>query len=203
MQVVEPIRDEYVLEDILRYLKYKNANTEYQQYMADRNYIMLYLGFNSGLRISDIVRIRCGDIDNDHFRIREKKTKKWQTIYLNKTASDELNEYISRYDMKKSDYLFTSRTKDKKTGKKKPITTKRAYQIIKQEIEPLFDVERIGTHTLRKTFGYMYYKQTHDIAMLQQLFNHSSEKITLAYIGITDDAKNDARRSFSILNKRI
>ena len=105
--------------------------------------------------------------------------------------------------MKKSDYLFTSRTKDKKTGKKKPITTKRAYQIIKHEIEPLFDVERIGTHTLRKTFGYMYYKQTHDIAMLQQLFNHSSEKITLAYIGITDDAKNDARRSFSILNKRI
>lgn len=203
MNVVNPIKDEYVLEDILRYFKYKNAKTDYQQFLIDRNYILLLLGFNSGLRISDIIKLRVGDIDYDHFRIREKKTKKWQEIYINENTADELAAFITRYELKRSEYLFTSRQTDKNTKKKKPITTTRAYQIIKNEIEPLFDVETVGTHTLRKTFGYMYYQKTHDIAMLMALFNHSSEEITLAYIGVTQDAKNDVRRNFNVLRSRI
>lgn len=203
MNVVDPIKDEYVLEDILRYFKYKNAKTDYQQFLVDRNYILLLLGFNSGLRISDIIKLRVGDIDYDHFKIREKKTKKWQEIYINENTADELAAFITRYELKRSDYLFTSRQIDKNTKKKKPISTTRVYQIIKNEIEPLFDVDTVGTHTLRKTFGYMYYQKTHDIAMLMALFNHSSEEITLAYIGVTQDAKNDVRRNFNVLRSRI
>jgi integrase len=45
----------------------------------------------------------------------------------------------------------------------------------------------IGTHTMRKTFGYHYYKATIDIAMLQDIFNHSAPSITKRYIGITQD----------------
>ncbi|BDP82253.1 hypothetical protein EfmAA290_29290 (plasmid) [Enterococcus faecium] len=44
----------------------------------------------------------------------------------------------------------------------------------------------IGTHTLRKTFGYHYYKKTRDIATLMFIFNHSSQAITKRYIGITE-----------------
>lgn len=45
----------------------------------------------------------------------------------------------------------------------------------------------MGTHTLRKTFGYWYYKQFKDTAMLQELFSHSSLSIILKYIGINRD----------------
>jgi integrase len=45
----------------------------------------------------------------------------------------------------------------------------------------------IGTHTLRKTFGYHFYQRTKDVAMLQQIFGHSASSITLRYIGINDD----------------
>ena len=45
----------------------------------------------------------------------------------------------------------------------------------------------IGTHTMRKTFGYWFYKQTKDVAKLQSLLNHSHPEITLRYIGITDE----------------
>lgn len=45
----------------------------------------------------------------------------------------------------------------------------------------------IGTHTMRKTFGYHYYKRIKDIATLQQIFNHSVPSITKRYIGITQD----------------
>ena len=45
----------------------------------------------------------------------------------------------------------------------------------------------IGTHSLRKTFGYHYYRETHDVATLMKLFNHSKEETTLIYIGIASD----------------
>lgn len=202
MKAVDPIKDEYVLEDILKYFKYKNAKTNHQQFIIDRNYIMLLLGFNCGLRISDIVGIRVGDIDYDHFKIKEKKTGKWNQIYINDDVADEINSYISRHDLKKSDYVFTSRQKNKK-GKKKHITTTRAYQIIKNEIEPLFDCDNLGTHTLRKTFGYLYYQRTHDIAMLMSLFNHDKQETTLAYIGITQDVKNETRKNFKAVRSKI
>jgi len=47
--------------------------------------------------------------------------------------------------------------------------------------------ERIGTHTLRKTFGYFAFTKGVDITRIQQLFNHSAPSVTLAYIGITSD----------------
>ena len=43
----------------------------------------------------------------------------------------------------------------------------------------------IGTHTMRQMFGYTYYQATKDVATLMEIFNHSSQKTTLSYIGIT------------------
>jgi integrase len=59
-------------------------------------------------------------------------------------------------------------------------------------------LEEIGTHTLRKTFGYHFYLETHDIGLLQELFNHSSPKITLRYIGITQDTVDNAYENFCL-----
>jgi integrase len=54
----------------------------------------------------------------------------------------------------------------------------------------------IGTHTMRKTFGYWYYKQTKDVAKLQIILNHSHPRITLKYIGITDEEIEDSLNDF-------
>ena len=59
-------------------------------------------------------------------------------------------------------------------------------------------LDEIGTHTLRKTFGYHFYNQTRDIALLQELFNHSSPSITLRYIGINQDKIDQAYDNFSL-----
>ena len=47
--------------------------------------------------------------------------------------------------------------------------------------------EKIGTHTLRKTFGYHAYKAGYDLSQIQKLLNHSSLGVTLRYIGITQE----------------
>ena len=49
------------------------------------------------------------------------------------------------------------------------------------------DKDAIGTHTMRKTFGYHAYKMGMDLSVIQKLLNHSSPAITLSYIGITRD----------------
>lgn len=62
-----------------------------------------------------------------------------------------------------------------------------------------FGLDEIGTHTLRKTYGYHMYMQTKNIALVMEIFNHSSEKVTLRYIGgVNQDAMEKAMTRFKI-----
>lgn len=93
-------------------------------------------------------------------------------------------------------YIFLS-----KKGVNRPITRQQAYRIINNAAELLGIVERndkgnlihgeIGTHTLRKTFGYHSFKNGTSLELLMDLFNHSSKTQTLRYIGITEDQKKE------------
>ena len=76
-------------------------------------------------------------------------------------------------------------------------TRERAYQIIHEAAEEL-GIDNVGTHTMRKTFGYKYYNKTKDVGTLQKMFNHSSPAITLRYIGIEQAELDDALRNFVI-----
>ncbi|QBX23344.1 integrase [Streptococcus phage Javan126] len=51
---------------------------------------------------------------------------------------------------------------------------------------------------MRKSFGYHMYQKTQDIAMLMEMFNHSSPDITLRYIGINQERIDDAVADFSL-----
>jgi len=55
-----------------------------------------------------------------------------------------------------------------------------------------------GTHTMRKTFGYHYYKRTKDVATLMEIFNHSDQATTKRYIGIRNDEIADSLRDFKL-----
>ena len=56
----------------------------------------------------------------------------------------------------------------------------------------------IGTHKMRKTFGYWHYQQYKDVAILQEIFNHSSPSVTLRYIGINQDNIDKSYMNFSL-----
>lgn len=58
-------------------------------------------------------------------------------------------------------------------------------------------LKNIGSHSMRKTFGYFLYKNgTHEI--IQELLNHSSQRETLRYIGITQEDKDTAVMSLDL-----
>jgi len=105
-----------------------------------------------------------------------------------------LKQEIEKYTRGKadSDYLFSSRKENK------PIGRETAWRIINEAARACGVEGPIGTHTMRKTFGYHFYQRTKDVAMLQEIFGHSAPAITLRYIGINDDIVDKVLESFSL-----
>lgn len=180
MNLVQPIRDKETIQSIKKFLKAK----------SERNYILFLFGINTGMRISDILKLRVRDVEGWSVFIREGKTKKPKEVRMPSDLKKAVREYCR--GKPKNDYLFKSRI-----GQNKPITRGMAYVIL-QEIADEFNLERIGTHSFRKTYGYHHYKQFKDVAALQEALNHSDPKITLRYIGIRQDTLNAYQSKYKI-----
>lgn len=181
MNTVQPIRDLDIIHAIQNDLKKSNY----------RNYLMFEIGIYIGIRISDILNIKIKDIKNKNFlKLREIKTGKEKLMPIPNHLKKEIELYIDNKDFNEDDYLFKSIKK-----KYKPITRVQAYNILKK-IAKKYKLENIGTHTLRKTFGYHFYKRTNDVALLMTIFNHSDPSITLRYIGIEQDNVNKSLKNF-------
>ena len=180
MNTVEPIRDINTVNDIADYLRSR----------SERDYIMFLFGIYSGLRISDILKLRVRDVKGkEKIVMREKKTGKERKFPLNKVLKKSLASYVGQ----KKDYEFLFRSRQ---GCNQPVSRQQAWKILSEAGER-FGLDSIGTHTLRKTFGYHMYQQTHDAITLMEIFNHADISITLRYIGINQDNKDKAIKGLS------
>ena len=148
------------------------------------------------MRVSDVVKLNRDDIRNpdntmkQYITVIEKKTNKIKRFPLCNGLLVEMEKYTR--NIEQGEFLFKSRK-----GGNKPITTTQAYRII-NSAGLRVGLEEIGTHTMRKTFGYHHYKQFKDVALLQKIFNHSSPCITLRYIGINQDEIDLGYKNFSL-----
>ncbi|MEK4758102.1 hypothetical protein NSS69_09150 [Macrococcus sp. FSL W8-0367] len=70
-----------------------------------------------------------------------------------------------------------------------PISRIQVYRVLNHSTKSI-GFSEIDTYSMRKTFGYHYYKKTKDIALLMNLFNHSSQTVILRYIGINQEIIN-------------
>lgn len=180
MKEVQPIRDKEKIEEI----KARLMQTSY------RDYFLFVMGINTGLRISDLLPLRVGDVRNrTHITIQEKKTSRRKRFLINTSLRNEIEKYTET--LNDDDYLFPSQRT------KQPIKRVQAYKVL-NKVAAQVGLHEIGTHTLRKTFGYHYYRRTKDIAMLQEIFNHSAPSITKRYIGITQDEIDKSLEDFAL-----
>ena len=177
-QTVEPIRSKQQIKQVEEYLAKKSK----------RNRFLFVLGTNSGLRVSDILNLNVSDVRNKtHIEIKEQKTNKFKKFPIN----DKLKKLIQEFIKNKEDDepLFLSQ-------KQKRLDRSQAYRMLNEACKAVGITVNIGTHSMRKSFGYHHYKQFKDIAMLQMIFNHSNPKITLRYIGIEQDEIDNSYKQF-------
>lgn len=93
------------------------------------------------------------------------------------------------------EYLFLSRQVKKSDGIRRSIDRSVAYRMLNR-IGKKYKLERVGTHTLRKTFGYHHYLKNKNVALLMELLGHSNESVTLRYIGILQDDINKSMKGW-------
>lgn len=177
---VEPLRDIKKIKAMINYLKDRN----------ERDYLLFMFGINTGLRIGDIISMKYKDIFTDkgtfkqYLVIRERKTNKEKKIKLNEALKKALKFFVNHGKLTTNSFLFAS----KKGGH---IGRIQAYRTLKQAAKALA-IEDFGTHSMRKTWGYHTYKASkYNIGLIMEMFNHASQKVTLRYIGISQDQKDE------------
>ncbi len=158
---------------------------------------MLFMfGIYSGLRISDILPLKVRDVkDAEYIYLREKKTNKEKRFPIN----DELKEILDIYIVGKRDYEYLFK---REKGKNTPITRQRVWKILNDAADQFEYKDKIGCHTLRKTFGYWLYQDTKDAVAIQEILNQSDISITKRYIGVNQDTKDKVMKSLSFKKKR-
>lgn len=178
MRCVDPLKD---TESI-------NAIKEVLRKRSQRDLLLFVLGINTGLKISDLLALKVKDVwdgekGKEFLFIQDEKSGEQTAFYLNSKVKKELKKYFTLSKLDERDYLFKS-----KKGSL-PITRQQAYRIIKNAAKEAGIAGKIGTHTLRKTFGYHAYRKGIAISILMKIFNHRSSTETLRYIGIDKNEK--------------
>ncbi len=155
---------------------------------SKRNHLLFTIGTNSGLRISDILALNVGNVKNKNFiQIVEKKTGKFKKFPINSKLKPLIAEFTKGKGL--DEPLFTTIFKNR-------MDRSTAYRIIRKACTDAKIEANIGTHTLRKTFGYHHYQKFKDVVMLQKIFNHSSPQVTLRYIGIEQEQIEESYHNF-------
>lgn len=161
----------------------------------DKQYVMsifISIGSFTGLRVGDLKTLTWEQLlSTEPFTIIEEKTGKKRQIKINSDLQKQIIQ--PSYDSLK---ISSPKAKFLKSQKKCVFTTQR-LNIKLKEIKVKYkmkDVPHISCHSLRKTFGKKYYetqcelgKGNEALCMLMEMFNHSSQAITLRYLGIRQE----------------
>jgi len=182
MKTAQPIRTKHQVRNL----------TEYFLRLGQlRNHILIILGLNTALRISDLLRLTWDDVYDFErgciktiISITEKKTKKSKVIALNKHVINALLLYAPGAAQRGRFLIENSRTG-------KAISRIQAYRVIRTAADALHFQNRVSCHSLRKTFGYFAWKSGVSPVILMEIYNHSSLAVTRRYLGVTQDDKNE------------
>lgn len=172
------------LEEIEKIKKYFLDKKEY------RNYCLFIVGITTGYRISDILKLKIKDFFDENYSwkkeidIIEQKTKKRRKMPITDNIKKAINLYLDHIiTFNHETYIFKSQK-----GKNSPLDKSSVRKIFNDMAIKLKLPYHCSTHFLRKTFAYWFLQVHKDnmsaLATLQDILNHSSEKMTLKYCGI-------------------
>jgi len=147
--------------------------------------LYIIVSIYTGLRISDVLRLKWSDLMKEDLVIKEKKTKKIRTIKINST----IHSVRSKFNLNgEDDFIF-------KSQKGSVFSIQQINRVLKE----IFKIEskhlNISSHSLRKSFGRRVYENNNEseksLVYLSELFNHTSLSITRKYLGIRQEELND------------
>jgi len=178
---VEPFRDPKDIRNIKKLLSSK-----------PRDLCLFTIGINTNLRASDLVRLTVGQVrylqPGEHFTIKEKKTGKERNITLNKTVHDAIKNLMATMPEAEDNMPLLQSRKGRKA-----LCVSYLVYLVKSWAKEINLRGNYGSHSLRKTFGYQHRVQHNtSVPILMELFNHSTQRQTMQYLGIQPSELKDA-----------
>lgn len=153
---------------------------------------ILVVVYSSGLRISEVVRLKINDIDSNRMmiHIRQAKGKKDRYVILSEVALEELRRYIRKNP--KDDWLFPGGTDGKHLSE-------RSVQKVFERAKNKAKIQKeVSVHSLRHSFATHLLEGGTDLRYIQKLLGHNSIKTTEIYTHIS---KKDISRIKSPLDQ--
>lgn len=155
----------------------------------ERDFAIITLFLNCGLRLSELVSLNLSQISSDKMTVIGKGNKE-RTVYLNQACKIALNEYMRvrpRENVKDKNALFLSERKQR-------ISRRTVQWTVKKYLEMAgLDAEKYSAHKLRHTAATLMYQYGHaDIRSLQEILGHESVSTTEIYTHINDQQLQNA-----------
>lgn len=177
----------------------ENADGNVKRQIACRNKMLFLIGINLGIRASDLCPLKWSFFLNADGKFKEfyslqpkktRKTGKFVKLYFNNTVKKAIIDYIEEYPIADiDDFIFKSRQGNKS------ITEPMLWKIMNDAAIEAGIEQNIGSHSLRKTFGYWVWHNAEDknkaLVTLQMIFNHSDTRSTMKYIGLLNNEISD------------
>ncbi|MDR0979296.1 MAG: tyrosine recombinase XerC [Lachnospiraceae bacterium] len=166
-----------------------------------RDYAIITIFLNCGIRLSELININIKDINFSDYKLNViGKGNKERTIYLNKACVNAINDYLSvrPHDIAKNDArdaLFLSERKER-------ISSRTVQYIVKRELQKTgLDINKYSVHKLRHTAATLMYKYGNvDIRALQELLGHESIATTEIYTHVDNSQVRAAVESNPLAN---
>lgn len=180
--------DEYkkFMELCLAGFKYESNGKEKVFRPNKRLYIALALESNLGLRVSDIEELTLNNFQNGILYKEEQKTGKKQNRKVSPALLNVIQSYVIENGLKPNDKIVK--------------LSKRTIQHHIKTIADYLGIQDISTHSFRKLYATMQYKNNdNNIELVKELLNHSSIATTQRYIKVSQDAIDKASEEFFIL----
>ena len=176
--------------------KLLNVTMDENDEFKERDFAIITLFLNCGLRLSELIGINLQDIDFNEYKMTViGKGNKERTIYLNKACIHAIQEYIKarpteglKHDSKASNKaLFLSRRKER-------ISKRTVQYIVEKELRKAgLDTSKYSTHKLRHTAATLMYQYGNvDIRALQELLGHESISTTEIYTHVSNEQVRNA-----------
>jgi integrase len=189
MKKTVPVRSKVDIQRLLKCLMEWNPNY----------YIAAVIGIQWGLRCSDILALRVGDVlagegarvrIADRLMVREIKTGHERHILVTDGMKDVLREHVKRLKTSGGASLPLVPSRNRRDGEIKPLSRHRLWHVISQAARKLGIKGPIGTHSLRKTFAYQAWRGGERVDVIQKEFGHASVATTHRYACIPDERQD-------------